>query len=83
MRHFIRIPALLFVSLIALSITSHAATPIDQTRPLDPTGRVDITNLKGRIQVRAWDRAEVKISGTLGDGAEKLVVEGDSRHLVV
>lgn len=83
MHHFARVPALLFVSLIALSATSHAATPIDQTRPLDPTGRVDIGNLKGRIQVRAWDRAEVKISGTLGDGVEKLVVEGDSRHLVV
>lgn len=83
MHHFARVPALLFVSLIALSATSHAATPIDQTRPLDPTGRVDISNLKGRIQVRAWDRAEVKISGTLGDGVEKLVVEGDSRHLVV
>lgn len=83
MRHFARVPALLFVSLIALSATSHAATPIDQTRPLDPTGRVDIGNLKGRIQVRAWDRAEVKISGTLGDGVEKLLVEGDSRHLVV
>ncbi len=83
MRHFTRAPALLFVSLIALSATSHATTPIDQTRSLDPTGRVDISNLKGRIQVRAWDRAEVKISGTLGDGVEKLLVEGDSQHLVV
>lgn len=83
MRHSTLIPTLLFVSLIALSATSLAATPIDQTRPLDPAGRVDISNIKGRIQVRAWDRAEVKISGTLGDGVEKLVVEGDSQHLVV
>lgn len=83
MRHLARVPGFIFVSLIALSATSHAATPIDQIRPLDPTGRVDITNLKGRIQVRAWDRAEVEVSGTLGDGVEKLVVEGDSRHLVV
>lgn len=60
-----------------------AATPIEQTRPLDPTGRVDIDNLKGRIQVRAWDRNEVKITGSLGDGVEKLVVEGDRGHLVV
>ncbi len=60
-----------------------AATPIDQTRPLDPTGRVEIDNLKGRIQVRAWDRNEVKITGSLGDGVEKLVVEGSRGHLVV
>ncbi|MEO8365889.1 MAG: DUF4097 family beta strand repeat-containing protein [Pseudoxanthomonas sp.] len=83
MRPVTQVPMLLFLSLIAWSATSHAATPIDQTRPLDPTGRVDISNLKGRIQVRAWDRAEVKISGSLGEGVEKLEVEGDSRHLVV
>lgn len=83
MRHSTRVPVLLFAALTALSATSYATTPIDQTRPLDPTGRVDISNLKGRIQVRAWDRAEVKITGTLGEGVEKLVVEGDSQHLVV
>jgi len=54
-----------------------AATPIDQTRPLDPRGRVEIDNLKGRVEVRAWDRPEVKITGSLGDGVEKLSVEGD------
>jgi DUF4097 and DUF4098 domain-containing protein YvlB len=31
----------------------------------------------------AWDRAEVKITGSLGDGVEKLVVEGDRQHLEV
>ncbi|NUS38031.1 MAG: DUF4097 family beta strand repeat protein [Lysobacter sp.] len=60
-----------------------AATPIDQTRPLDPRGRVEIDNLKGRIQVRAWNRGEVKLSGMLGDGVERLVVEGGGDHLVV
>jgi DUF4097 and DUF4098 domain-containing protein YvlB len=60
-----------------------AATPIDQSRPLDPRGRIEIENLKGRIQVRAWERNEVRITGTLGDGVEKLVVEGDRDHQVV
>ena len=73
---------LLLASLL-LSCAAMAATPIDQTRPLDPTGRIDIENLKGRIQVRAWDRPEVQISGTLGDGVEKLIVEGDRQKLVV
>ena len=54
-----------------------AGTPIDQTRPLDPRGRVEIDNLKGRVEVRAWDRPEVKITGSLGAGVEKLSVEGD------
>ena len=83
MRHFAPATSLFFVPLLALSAAAGAATPIDQTRALDARGRVDIENIKGRIQVRAWDRNEVKISGTLGDGVEKLLVEGDAEHLVV
>ena len=60
-----------------------AATPIDQTRPLDPRGHVEIENIKGRIQVRVWDKPQVHIGGSLGEGVEKLVVEGDEGHLVV
>lgn len=58
-----------------------AGTPIDQRRPLDPGGRIEIENLKGRIEVRAWDRKEVKVTGTLGDGVEKFSMEGDRRNL--
>ena len=78
-----RFSPLLLSLLLALPGAALAATPINETRPLDPTGRVDIENIKGRIQVRAWDRAEVKITGSLGDGVEKLVVEGDREHLEV
>ena len=67
------IAALAFVA----AAPAFAATPIDQTRPLDPRGRVEIDNLKGRVEVRAWDRPEVKITGSLGAGVEKLSVEGD------
>ncbi len=81
MRHFPIFPVLLASSLLLCD--AQAATPIDQTRPLDAAGRIDIENLKGRIQVRAWERNEVKIAGTLGDGVEKLVIEGDRQHLVV
>ena len=58
-----------------------AATPIDQSRPLDPRGRVEIDNLKGRVEVRAWDRPEVKITGSLGAGVEKFLVDGDKGAL--
>lgn len=68
--------ALAFAALPAL-----AGTPINQTRPLDATGEVHVENIKGRIVVRTWARPEVRISGTLGKGAEKLQVEGDERSL--
>lgn len=67
-------------------MTAHAAfaaTPINETRPLDPRGRVEIENVKGSVEVKAWDRPEVKIEGTLGQGVERLEIEGDSQHLNV
>lgn len=70
----------LFIGLCA-AFPALAGTPIDQTRPLDPRGRVEIDNLKGRVDVRAWDRPEVKITGSLGNGVEKFSVEGDKRVL--
>jgi hypothetical protein len=79
-RIFIRASTL---PLLLLATAAFAQTPIDETRPLDARGRIDIDNLKGRIEVRAWDREEVKISGSLGEGVEKLVIEGDRQHLVV
>lgn len=62
---------------------AYAGTPINQTHPLDPRGHVEIDNLKGSIDVRAWDRPEVKIEGVLGQGVEKLEVEGDQQRLTV
>ena len=67
----------------SIAMPAHAATPIDQTRPLDHRGRVEIDNLKGRGEVRGWDRAEVRVTGSLGDGVEKFVVEGDGNVLRV
>jgi hypothetical protein len=83
MRHTTTTASLFFVPLLALAAAAVAGTPIEQTRLLDARGRIDIENLKGRIQVRAWERNEVKISGSLGKGVEKLVIEGDSKDLVV
>lgn len=66
-----------------LAPTALAQTAINETRPLDARGRVDISNLKGRIEVRGWERDEVKITGTLGKGVERLEVDGGGPHLSV
>ena len=82
MRH-LSLSSLFLVALAAWSAGARAATPINETRALESRGRIEVDNIKGRIQVRAWDRPEVKISGSLGEGVEKLVVEGDAQHLVI
>ncbi|QIL19989.1 DUF4097 family beta strand repeat-containing protein [Thermomonas sp. HDW16] len=72
--------AILTIACVA-AFPALAATPINQSHPLDPRGRVEIDNLKGRVEVRAWDRSEVKITGSLGAGVQKFSVEGDKGAL--
>ncbi len=79
MRSFLVVSVLALACAVALPL--QAATPINQVKPLNVQGRVEIDNLKGRVEVRGWDRAEVKITGSLGDGVEKLIVEGDGNVL--
>ena len=69
--------------LCAFAAQAHAGTPINETRPLDARGDVTIDNVKGRIEVRAWDRNEVRIEGTLGAGVERLEISGDASDLAV
>lgn len=73
--------ALLSLLLSVAILPAFAGTPIDQTRPLEPRGRVEVENVKGRVDVQAWNRPEVRLTGTLGAGVEQLVFDGDSRVL--
>ncbi|GAB2517168.1 DUF4097 family beta strand repeat-containing protein [Lysobacter humi (ex Lee et al. 2017)] len=68
---------LLATALLLAGNAASAATPINESRPLDARGRVEVENVKGRIEVRAWDRAEVRIEGSLGKGVERLEIQGD------
>ena len=80
MHTLLKLPVAIALACAALA-PAWAATPIDQVRALDPRGRVEIDNLKGRVEVRAWDRQEVRVTGSLGDGVEKLVIDGDRDEL--
>lgn len=75
------VPRLICLAAFLAAAPAFADTPVNQTRPLAADGQVSIDNLKGRIVVRAWDRPEVRITGSLGEGVEKLLVEGDQRDL--
>ena len=68
---------------LAFGASALAATPINETRPLSATGHVSIDNLKGTVTVRTWDRPEVRIAGSLGEGVEKLEIEGSGERLTI
>lgn len=64
-----------------LPAVAAAATPIDETRPVSADARVSVENMTGSISVSAWDRGEVHVGGSLGDGVEKLEIDGGGNHL--
>jgi DUF4097 and DUF4098 domain-containing protein YvlB len=60
-----------------------AQRSVNETRPLSPTGRVEISNVEGSVKVIGWGSAEVEITGTLGADVEKLEISGDESELRV
>ncbi|GLQ88115.1 DUF4097 family beta strand repeat-containing protein [Dyella flagellata] len=60
-----------------------ADTPLDLHHPAAPTAHIDISNVKGEINITAWDRPEVHVGGQLGDGAEPLTIEGSENNLTI
>jgi DUF4097 and DUF4098 domain-containing protein YvlB len=60
------------LALFAVVPAALAGTPIDQRKPADPTGHVEVSNTAGSVVVTAWPRNEVEVTGTLGEGVERL-----------
>ena len=69
--------------LLAVAGSAAAGSPINETRKADANARIDVSNIKGAVTVSGWDRDEVSISGSLGDGAKPLTIDGSADHLVI
>ena len=78
-------PLIHTVALVAFAgpVSVIAATPINQTRAINPDGEVRVENVSGLIKVRVWNQAKVQVTGSLGEGVEKLAIEGDARSLLI
>ena len=60
-----------------------AGQPIDETRGAAPDGTVDINNLNGSVTVTGWDKNQVTVTGSLGDGPDRLEVTGTKSRTVI
>jgi DUF4097 and DUF4098 domain-containing protein YvlB len=68
--------------LLALSIgQAYASTPINLSKDIRPTAKISIDNTKGEVTVTAWDKNQVQVTGTLGDGAKPLELDGDGNNI--
>lgn len=59
-------------ALLATSLAALAGTPINESAAADPTGSVEVSNIAGTVHVTGWDGARVEVTGTLGEGSERL-----------
>ena len=77
----LRIFGLLGALLVALPAL--ADETIDRTLDADPEGKVSVSNVSGSVEVEGWDRAEVQLTGTIGDDIDEVVFERDGRNVTI
>lgn len=73
----------LFAALLGAGLATAADRPVDQSHPLAADGAVRVENVAGSVTVTGWDRAEVRITGTLGRGVRDLEVDLRDGRLVI
>ncbi|MDR3388055.1 MAG: DUF4097 family beta strand repeat-containing protein [Rudaea sp.] len=65
------------------TIAADAGTKaLDQSWHVAADARIEVDNVRGSVAVTGWDRAEVKLGGSLGAGS-RLDISGDEHHLVL
>lgn len=67
---------------LAVAADAHAGSPINASHAATADAQVEVSNVRGRIQVTGWDQQKVEVTGTLGEGSE-FSMEGSDSHLVI
>jgi Putative adhesin len=68
---------------LVLPWLAHAATAVDEHRPANPQGAVEIDNVAGSIELQGWDKSEVAVTGTVGKDVERVDVTSDGNRTSV
>jgi hypothetical protein len=61
---------LMLAALVVPWSLAHASRPIEESRPANPNGMVEVVDVAGSVEFKVWDRSEVAVSGTVDDGVE-------------
>jgi len=57
--------------------------PVDEHRPADASGQVEIQDVAGRVEVVGWDKPEVAVTGSVGADVERVDVAGEGARTTV
>ena len=58
-----------------------AGKPINETRDVSADATIEVSNVRGSVTVRGWDKATVEITGTLGEGSKGLTIDDSGSRL--
>jgi DUF4097 and DUF4098 domain-containing protein YvlB len=72
--------ALVLAALVSAPAWLAAQTTVDQKHPAAPDGIVSIENMSGSVKVTGWDKAEVHVKGTVGNGGELSLTGGGGKR---
>lgn len=77
------LPAGAALALLLVSTAAFADASINLSHAATPTVHISITNIKGSVSVSVWDRNEIHVGGSLGEGAKPLSIKGSDSNLKV
>lgn len=58
-----------------------AAEDLDSTHEMPGDGLVEVENMAGSVEFSVWDRNEVQVRGSVGDGVEEVEIENTSNGI--
>jgi len=74
--------AMLLVSLYSVSVTAEGK-PVDETLPASAGGHVEISVVRGELEVRGWDRSEIYVTGILDEQMTEFVFDVDAENATI
>ncbi len=80
MRSLARVVASATVALLVPPTLHAAPRTVDLARPFTPEGSVRIENVAGSVKVKGWDREELRVIGSLGEGVEDVAFSAGGRR---
>jgi DUF4097 and DUF4098 domain-containing protein YvlB len=76
------LPAAVVTTLLAAG-SLWAQVPVNEHRDVKPDALIEVELVTGTIHVTGWDKAEVEVTGTLGDDRQKLEITGGKDRLKI
>ena len=74
---------LLATALQSCNVAMADSRAVNIHKPADLDGAVEIDNVAGQVDVTGWDRADVEVTGTIGERVDRVDVNTSAGHTTV